>query len=123
MKDKTELIFGYGSLMSFRGFYRNGLGILKDVNILNAFRAQIKGHRGFAKPSYKKIYCMDIDNFELKGSVIRNEPEQGYIEGLIIKINQRDFPVFCNREGYTKGNKLKNYTSNYISLGKALWNL
>lgn len=123
MKEKTELIFGYGSLMSFRGLYRNGLGILKDINILNVFRAQIKAHRGFAKPSYKKIYCMDIDNFELKGSVIRNELEQGYIEGLIIKINQRDFPVFCNREGYTKGNKLKNYASNYISLGKALWNL
>lgn len=123
MNDKTELIFGYGSLMSFHGLYRNGIGILNKIKILDAFRAQIKGKRGFAKPSINKIY-MDIDRFcRLKGSVIKNEPEQGYIEGLLIKINQRDFAKFCKREGYERGIKLINYYSDYNSIGEALWNL
>ena len=120
MNDKTELIFGYGSLMSSRGLFRENL---KKVKILDAFRAQIKGRRGFAKPSKNKI-CMDINHFcQLKGSLIKNEPEQGYIEGLLIKINQRDFPKFCKREGYNKGNELINYFSDYNSIGEALWGL
>ena len=118
MNDKPELIFGYGSLMSFRGLYRNRPGI----RILDAFRAQIKCQRGFAKPSNNKI-CMDIDCSKLKGSAIKNDIEQGYIEGLLIKINQRDFPKFCRREGYVKGNELIIYSSDYNSIGEALWNL
>ena len=120
LNDKTELIFGYGSLMSFRGLYRNGF--LKKIKILDVFRAQIKGKRGFGKPSNNKI-CMDIDYYELKGSEIKNDPEQGYIEGLLIKINQRDFTEFCKREGYAKGNELITCSSDYNSIGEAMWNL
>ena len=123
MDDKTELIFGYGSLMSFRGLYRNGLENLKKINILDAFRVQIKGQRGFAKPSKNKIYCMDIKNFKLKGSIIENTPKLGYIEGLVIQINQDEFPKCCRREGYYRGNYLITYFSDYNSIGEALWNL
>ena len=123
MNDKTELIFGYGSLMSFRGLYRNWNGITENIRILDAYRVHIKGQRGFAKPSSRNIICMDIDNFEFKGSLIKIRPRQGYIEGLLIKINQNYFPEFSRREGYTKGNELITYSSDYNSIGEALWNL
>ena len=123
MNTKTELIFGYGSLMSFLGLYRNGLENLKKINILDAFRVQIKGQRGFAKPSKNKIYCMDINNFKLKGSFIDVTPKQGYIEGLVIQINQDEFPKCCRREGYYKGDDLITYFSDDNSIGEGLWNL
>ena len=120
MNNKTELIFGYGSLMSYHGLFREDL---KPIEIISAVRAQIKGQRGFAKPSRRKIYCMDIDDFKLEGKIIKKKPKQGHIEGLIIKINQKDFPKFCDREGYLKGNELTSYSSQYDSIGAALWNL
>ncbi|GAI60784.1 unnamed protein product [marine sediment metagenome] len=113
------MIFGYGSLMSYRGLLRS---IKERINLLDAIRVQIKGKRGFAKPTFNKI-CMDVDDFVLKGSIIKNKAEQGYIEGLIVKITQRDFPDFCSREGYTGGNKLITYSSNFNSVGEALWKL
>ena len=105
--------------MSILVLYRNG----KKINILDAFKVQIKGQRGFAKPSKNKIYCMDIENITLKGSVIENTPRLGYIEGLAIQINQDEFPNCCRREGYYKGNDLINYFSDYNSIGEGLWNL
>jgi len=119
LKEKTELIFGYGSLMSFRGLFSERS---KKIKILDAFRVQIKGQRGFAKPSSKNNICMDIDNFELKGSVIKNDPEQGYIEGLLVRINQWDLPKVCKREGYDKGKKLICYSLGK-NVGETLWNL
>ncbi len=123
MNSKTELIFGYGSLMSFRGLYRNMQGNLRKLKILDAFKAQIKGERGFAKPSIRNICCMDIDNFNFKGSLIENTPIPRNIEGLVIQINQEDFPDFCTREGYFKGDELVSFYSNYDSIGEGLWDL
>ncbi len=126
MTDKTELIFGYGSLMSYRGLFRNP----QKIKILDAFKAQIKGDRGFAKPCHKNnIYCMDIDNFELEGDYVKNYLEQGFIEGLVTKINQEDFPQVCKREGYDisdskdKGKNLISCFSNHNSVGEGLWEL
>ncbi len=118
MTDKTELIFGYGSLMSYRGLFRE-----KNMEILNAFRVQIKGRRGFAKPSLSKIICMDIDDFVLKGEIIKKDPQQGSVEGLLIKIKQVNFPKYCKREGYINGKKLTTYSSDYKCIGEALWDL
>ncbi len=109
--------------MSFHGLYRNGTGILNKIKILDAFRAQIKAKRGFAKPSNNNIF-MDLDFFyKLKGSVINKELKQGCLEGLVIKINQKDFPKFCKREGYARGIKLIKDYSEYDSIGEELWNL
>ena len=120
MKDKIELIFGYGSLMSYRGLFRDAS---KKINILNAVRVQIKADRGFAKPSKSRYYCMDIDNFKLKGSVIENVPKPDYIEGLVFQIYQEDFSKYCTREGYSKGDELITYSSNFNSISEALWKL
>lgn len=122
MKNKTEFIFGYGSLMSYRGLFRNGSGVLNNIKIFDALRGQIKGERGFAKPVRNKI-CMDIDFFKLEGGLIKESPMQGYIKGLILKINQEDFPEFCNREGYNKGKKLISHFLDYNSIGEALWDI
>ncbi len=122
MSKRTELIFGYGSLMSFRGLFNDK----SKIEIFDAFKAQLKSNRGFAKPCRKKqIYCMDIDNFDLEGSIIKISPEQGNIEGLVFKINQKDFPEFCKREGYGKlnGEHLCCFSKNENSISEALWNL
>jgi len=71
--------------MSSHGLFREGSN---EIKILDTIRAQIKGKRGFGKPSRKKIICMDINNFELKGSIIKNLPEYDQIEGLVIKIKK-----------------------------------
>lgn len=119
MKPKTEMIFGYGSLMSYRGLLRS---TKERIRVLDPIRVQIKGKRGFAKPALCKI-CMDIDDFLLKGRIIKNKIEEGYIEGLMIKIPQKDFPEFCSREGYTEGNKLITYSSNFNNIGEVLWKI
>lgn len=108
--------------MSFRGLFRNGSGILNKIEILDVFRARIKGKRGFAKPTSKKL-GMDIDYFDHKGSTIMTNLDQSYVEGLVIKIKQKDFPEFCNREGYIKGNELISFSSKSKNIGYALWNL
>ncbi len=95
MSNKTEWLFGYGSLMSFRGLTRNN----SDIEILDSCRAQIKAYRGFAKRSNREIYCMDIDNYELRGNVIMDYSKQSNIEGLLIKIDQSKFHDYCEREG------------------------
>lgn len=122
MKSKTEFIFGYGSLMSYRGLFRNGFGVLNNIKIIDALRSQIRGKRGLAKPASNNI-CMDIDFFKLEGSLIEEWPMEGYIEGFILEINQKDFQEFCRREGYSKGNTLITYSSSYTSIGEALWNI
>lgn len=122
MKSKSEFIFGYGSLMSYRGLFRNGLGVLKNIKVIDAHRSQIRGTRGFAKPASNNI-CMDIDFFKLEGSFIEKLPKEGYIEGIILEINQKDFQEFCRREGYSKGNTIITYSSSYNSIGEALWNI
>ena len=104
--------------MSYRGLFRE-----KNIEILDAFRVQIKGRRGFAKPSSSNIICMDIDDFVLKGKIINTNPQLGSVEGLMIKIKQVNFPKFCIREGYFNGNKLETYFSNYECIGEALWDL
>ena len=119
MKTKTEMIFGYGSLMSYRGLLRS---VKERIKMLDAFRIQIKGKRGLAKPAFHK-FCMDIDDFILEGSTIENQVDQGYIEGLLVEITQNNFPEFCTREGYTRGNKLITYSSNFSNIGEALWKL
>ncbi len=118
LTDKTELIFGYGSLMSYRGLFRE-----KNTEILDVFRVRIKGRRGFAKPSSSNIICMDIDDFMLKGNTIKIDPQPGSVEGLLIKIKQVNFPKYCRREGYFNGNKLITFSSDYECIGEALWAL
>lgn len=113
------MIFGYGSLMSYKGLSRS---IKEKKSLLDASKVQIEGKRGFAKPAMNKI-CMDIDDFVLKGSIIKTKVEHGYVEGLLVKITQRNFPEFCSREGYMGGNKLISYSSKFNSIGEALWKL
>ncbi len=43
---------------------------------------------------------------------------QGYLEGLILEINQKNFPELCNRECYTQGNKLISHSLDYNSIGE-----
>jgi hypothetical protein len=109
--------------MSYYGLFRKRLEILNEINILDTFIAQIKGQRGYGKPCRNNIICMDIDMFELEGCIIKNHLEQDYIEGLVIKINQEDFPKLCYREGYNKGEEIISSFSNYKSIGEELWNL
>jgi len=104
--------------MSYCGLFRE-----KNMEILDACRVQIKGRRGFAKPSSSNIICMDIDDFALKGNIIKKNPQPGFVEGLLIKINQVIFPKYCKREGYFNGNKLTTYFSDYECIGEALWDL
>lgn len=105
--------------MSYLGLSRS---IRERNSILNVNIVQIEGKRGFAKPAANKI-CMDIDDFLLKGSIAKKKARQGYIEGLMIEIAQKDFPEFCSREGYYGGNKLLAYSSKFNSIGEALWKL
>jgi len=122
LEKKTEFIFGYGSLMSYYGLFRNGSGVLNNIKILDALRCQIRGKRGFAKPSSNKV-SMDIDFFKLEGSLTEEFPMEGYIEDLLLEINQKDFQEFCRREVYSKGNMLVKYSSSYNSIGEALWEI
>ena len=61
---------------------------------------------------------MNINFFKFDGYLIKEFPMQGYLEGLILEINQEGFPEFCNREGYTQGNKLVSHSLDYNSIGE-----
>ncbi len=111
MHGDVEIVFGYGSLMSLHGFFRNfdkhlRRSVLLDIKLIHI----PNGLRGFAKPvsSTGKCLRMDIDNYVLEGRLVEPcyIPDEGFVGvGLLVK---RDyFPEICAREGFSRELSLK----------------
>lgn len=106
MTTETELIFAYGSLMSWTGIS----GKLREKKVTPPDNMKCrgvvtlkKGQRGFSKPADngKKLamnVCGDYGLSAHKGEKINNE---GF-EGLLLEIRRNDFWWVRKREGYPR---------------------
>ena len=102
---RTELIIGYGSLMSLKGIdFRPST---KEISIHNAYIVRLHAKRGFNKdPLYMDIEWRGFDPSKCYRVDKNDEPleGEGYIECLAIEIplshpGKKDFRGICSREG------------------------